>query len=126
MTIEPKTWEGTVKLQETKTGSGVFTIKPHSQGKYSADDAGAILKAMLGAPKGTKFDGWKFWLEGDFSMELEKGADVTQAMIAKIAKEADNVILAYVKRPFPQPKLKFTKGEPKPQASRAKSTLREL
>jgi hypothetical protein len=126
MTIEPKTWEGPVKLQETKTGSGVFTIKPHPQGKYSADDVGAILKAMLGAPKGAKFDGWKFWLEGNFETTLGKGEILTPTKLAKIVEETDNVILAYVKRPFPQPKLKFTKGGPKPQASGAKSTLREL
>jgi hypothetical protein len=123
-TIQPKTWEGGFKLVEKKAGSGVYTLQPRPNGKYSAETLKDAIKALIGAK--AKLDGWKVWLDGEFSVELAKGADVTAAMRAKIVKEADDVQLAFVKRPFPQPKLKFTKGEPKAQASKAKSTLREL
>ena len=123
-TIQPKTWEGNFAIVEKKAGSGVYTLQPRPNGKYSAETLQDAIKALIGAK--AKLDGWKVWLDGEFSVELAKGADVTAAMRAKIVKEADDVQLAFVKRPFPQPKLKFTKGEPKAQASKAKSTLREL
>lgn len=125
-TVQPNAWEGPVRLQETKKDSKIVTIKSHPAGKYSSEDVSAILKALLGAPKGVKFDGWKFWLDGDFSIELEKGQDVTAAQLAKIVKEADHVMLAYIKRPFPQPKLKFTKGKPSGPTRSAKADLLEL
>jgi len=126
-TIQPKTWEGNFALAEKKAGSGVFTIAPRQSGKFSSECLAEAIKAMLGAPRGTKFDGWKFWLDGDFTMELAKGADVTQATLAKIVKEADDVQLAFVKRPFPQPKLKFTKGEGNGPVRKAKANApREL
>lgn len=123
-TIQPKTWEGNFAIVEKKAGTGVFTLQPRPNGKYSAENLQDAIKALIGAK--AKLDGWKVWLDGDFSVELAKGQDVTATMLAKIVKEADDVQLAFVKRPFPQPKLKFTKGEPKAQASKAKSTLREL
>lgn len=108
MSIEPKTWEGNFAIVEKKAGSGVFTLSPRQNGKYSAETVDAALKAILTAK--VKLDGWKVWLDGTFETKVEKGEDVTPAKLAKIIKEADHVALAYVKRPFPQPKLKFTKG----------------
>ena len=125
-TIQPKTWEGNFAIVEKKAGTGVFTLQPRPNGKYSAETLQDALKAVIGAPKGTKFDGWKIWLDGQFSVELAKGQDVTQAQLAKIAKEADDVQLAFVKRPFPQPKLKFTKGDGSGPVRKAASPVREL
>jgi len=121
--IQPKTWEGNFAIVEKKAGSGVFTLQPRQNGKYSAENLADALKALISAK--VKLDGWKVWLDGQFSTELAKGQDVTAAQLAKVLKEADDVQLAFVKRPFPQPKLKFTKGDgAAPRA--AKSNLREL
>ena len=122
----PKNWEGPVKLRETKKGSNVFTIEAHKNGKYSAEDVPAMLKALISAK--AKLDGWKVWVDEDsgFSVELARGQVVTHAMLAKLTKEADNVQLAYVKRPWPQPKLYFTKGNATPRKTTKTSDLREL
>jgi len=123
-TITPKTWEGRIKLIQKKEGSDVFTLQPHSAGKYGAENLDALIKAIIAAK--VKLDGWKVWLDGAFDAKLDKGADVTPTLLAKIVKEADDVQLAFVKRPFPQPKLRFVKGEGAAPARKAKATLREL
>ena len=122
--IQPKTWEGNFAIVEKKEGTGVFTLQPRPNGKYSAETLDVAIKAILAAK--AKFDGWKVWLDGDFDVKLDKGQDVTATMLAKIVKEADHIQLAYVKRPFPQPKLKFTKGTGSGPVRAAKTTLREL
>jgi hypothetical protein len=123
-TIQPKTWEGNFAIVEKKAGSGVYTLQPRPNGKYSAETLQDAIKALIGAK--AKLDGWKVWLDGEFSVELAKGADVTAAMLAKIVKEADDVQLAFVKRPFPQPKLKFTKGDGNGPVRKATTPVREL
>ena len=123
-TIQPKTWEGNFAIVEKKAGTSVFTLRPRPNGKYSAETLQDAIKALIGAK--AKLDGWKVWLDGDFSVELAKGQDVTQAQLAKIVKEADDVQLAFVKRPFPQPKLKFTKGDGSGPVRKAASPVREL
>jgi len=123
-TIQPKTWEGNFAIVEKKAGSGVFTLQPRQNGKYSAETLADALKAIIAAK--AKLDGWKVWLDGDFDTKLDKGQDVTAAMLAKIVKEADDVQLAFVKRPFPQPKLKFTKGNGSGPIRKAASPVREL
>jgi len=124
-TIQPKTWEGNFAIVEKKAGSGVFTLQPRPNGKYSAENLADALKAVIAAK--AKLDGWKVWLDGDFDMELAKGQDVTAAMLAKIVKQADDVQLAFVKRPFPQPKLKFTIGDGNgPVRKAAANPAREL
>ena len=123
--IQPKTWEGNFAIVEKKAGSGVFTLQPRQAGKYSADNLQDAVKALISAK--AKLDGWKVWLDGDFDVTLDKGQDVTAAMLAKIVKQADDVQLAFVKRPFPQPKLKFTKGEGSgPVRKAAANPAREL
>lgn len=123
-TIQPRTWEGNFAIVEKKTGTGVFTLKPRPNGKYSAENLADALKAIITAK--VKLDGWKVWLDGDFDVKLDKGQDVTATMLAKIVKQADDVQLAYVKRPFPQPKLKFTKGKGNGPVRKAASPVREL
>ena len=123
-TIQPKTWEGNFAIVEKKAGSGVFTLQPRPNGKYSAETLADALKAIIAAK--AKLDGWKVWLDGEFDVKLDKGQDVTAAMLAKIVKEADDVQLAFVKRPFPQPKLRFVKGEGAAPARKAASPVREL
>ena len=123
-TIQPKTWEGNFAIVEKKAGSGVFTLQPRPNGKYSAETLADALKAIIAAK--AKLDGWKVWLDGDFDVKLDKGQDVTAAILAKIVKEADDVQLAFVKRPFPQPKLKFTKGNGSGPVRKAASPVREL
>ena len=123
-TIQPKTWEGNFAIVEKKAGTGVFTLQPRPNGKYSAETLADALKAIIAAK--AKLDGWKVWLDGDFDVKLDKGQDVTAAMLAKIVKEADDVQLAFVKRPFPQPKLKFTKGDGSGPVRKAASPVREL
>jgi hypothetical protein len=113
--FEPKLWEGNFHVQRKSAGSDLYTLKATPSGKYSAETVQDALKAILAAK--VKLDGWKVWLDGDFDTKLAKGEDVTPAKLAKIIKEADSVMLAYVKRPFPQPKLKFTKGGGKPSAT---------
>ena len=122
----PKNWEGAVKLKETAEGSNVFTIESDKDGKYTADDPHAIIKALLAAK--ASLDGWKAWIDEDseFDVKLEKGEPVTPAKLVKLMKQADNVQLAYVKRPWPQPKLYFTKGGVKPRKASKASNLREL
>lgn len=122
--IEPKLWEGNFALVEKKAGSDVYTLQPRQGGKYTAETVDLALKAVLGAK--AKLDGWKIWLDGDFEVALAKGEAVTHTKLAKIMKEADSVMLAFVKRPFPQPKLKFTKGGGNAPRRSGGSTLREL
>ncbi len=122
--ITPKTWEGNFVVVEKKAGSGVFTLQPRPNGKYSAETLNVAIKAVLAAK--VKFDGWKVWLDGDFKTKLDKGKDLTPEDLAKIVKEADDVQLAFVKRPFPQPKLRFVKGEGAAPARKAASPVREL
>lgn len=123
-TITPKTWEGNFAVVEKKAGSGVFTLQPRSNGKYSAETLDAAIKAILAAK--VKLDGWKVWLDGTFETTLEKGEDLTPAKLAKIVKEADDVQLAFVKRPFPQPKLRFVKGDGAAPARRTANPVREI
>ena len=122
--IQPKTWEGNFAIVEKKAGSGVYTLQPRPNGKYSAETLQDALKAIIAAK--AKLDGWKVWLDGEFDVKLDKGQDVTATMLAKIVKEADDVQLAFVKRPFPQPKLKFTKGDGSGPVRKAASPVREL
>jgi hypothetical protein len=122
--ITPKTWEGNFAIVEKKAGSGVFTLQPRQGGKYSAENLQDALKALIAAK--VKLDGWKVWLDGAFETTLDKGEDVTTAKLAKIIKECDDVQLAFVKRPFPQPKLRFVKGEGAAPARKAASPVREL
>jgi len=122
--FEPKVWEGNFAIVEKKAGSGVFTLQPRQNGKYSADTVDQALKAVLAAK--AKLDGWKVWLDGEFDVKLDKGEAVTPTKLAKIMKEADTVALAFVKRPFPQPKLKFTKGGGNAPRRSGGSALREL
>jgi len=119
----PQTWEGNFALVETKQGSGVFTLKPRPTGKYSAENLDDVIAAVLKAK--VKLDGWKVWADGDVDVNLPKGEPVTHTKLAKLAKEADHVQLAFVKRPFPQPKLRFVKGEGS-RPAKAASNLREL
>jgi hypothetical protein len=123
-TITPKTWEGNLALVEKKAGSGVFTLQPRQNGKYSAANLQDALKAIIAAK--VKLDGWKVWLDGTFEVTAEKGEDITPAKLAKILKEADDVQLAFVKRPFPQPKFRFVKGEGAATTRKAKTAVREL
>ena len=124
-TIQPKVWEGNFALVEKKAGTNVFTLVPRQNGKYSAENLQDAIKAILTAK--VKIDGWKIWLDGPFEgVKLEKGQDVTPAQLAKIAKQADDVMLAFVKRPFPQAKIKFTVGDGSGPVRKAASSLREL
>ena len=118
-------WEGSFKIVETKEGSGIFTIKAAQGGKYTAetlDDAVAsIVKAKV------RVDGWKLWIDGDFATTVDKGETVSSAKFAKLVKESDEIVLAYVKRPFPQPKIRMIKGDGAARTSSRKvSNLREL
>jgi hypothetical protein len=122
--IQPKTWEGNFAIVEKKAGSGVYTLQPRPNGKYSAETLPDALKAIIAAK--AKLDGWKVWLDGEFDVKLDKGQDVTATMLAKIVKEADDVQLAFVKRPFPQPKLKFTKGTGSGPVRKATAAAKEL
>ena len=123
--ITTPSWEGSFKIVETKEGSAVFTIKAAQGGKYTAetlDDAiASITKARV------KFDGWKIWLDGDFATTVDKGEILTPTKLAKLVKEADIVTLAFVKRPFPQPKIRLIKGDGATRSfTRKASNLREL
>ena len=124
----PKNWEGNVRLRETADGSNVFTIEPHKDGQYNAENPSAILKAL--ATHKAVLSGWKVWLDGDFDVKLDKGQDVKPAMLAKIIKQADDVQLAYVnpKKSWPQPKLRFIIGDGSGPVRKAKkaSNLRVL
>jgi len=121
--VNPQTWEGQFKVVETKEGSNVFTLKPQAGAKYNAENLMEAIKAILAAK--VNLDGWKVWLDGDFDTKLDKGEAVTPAKRAKIVKESDHIQLAFVKRPFPQPKLRFVKGEGSAPA-RATAKVREL
>ena len=122
----PQNWEGPVKLIETAKGSNVYTIKPHKGGKYTAEDVPAIIKALLAAK--VSLDGWKAWIDEDsgFDVKLEKGEHLTPAKLAKLVRQADSIQLAFVKRPWAQPKLYFTKGEVSSRKANKSSDLREL
>lgn len=122
--VEPKTWEGTFDIEEKSEGAGVFTLKPRQSGDYNAETLTDALKAILSAK--VKLDGWKVWLDGEFDTKLEKGEDVTHTKLAKIMKEADQMQLAFVKRPWPQPKLRFIKGDGAAPARAPAKKLRKL
>lgn len=117
-------WEGSFKIVETKEGSAIFTIKAAQGGKYTAETLEDAIAAMLKAK--CKVDGWKLWVDGDFATTVDKGETVSPAKFAKLVKEADEIVLAYVKRPFPQPKIRLIKGDGAARTSRKVSNLREL
>jgi hypothetical protein len=122
--IQPKTWEGKLKLLETSEGSNLFDLRPHSDGKYSAENLPELFKAIAGAK--AKLSGWRVWVDGDFDVKHTPGEDVSPATLAKLIKEADNVELVFVKRPWPQPKVKFTKGTGNGPTRTARKAPREL
>lgn len=123
--ITTPSWEGSFKIVETKEKSGVFTIKAAQGGKYTAETLEDAIAAMLKAK--CKVDGWKLWIDGDFSVHVPKGDIVAPSVFAKLVKESDQIVLAYVKRPFPQPKIRMIKGNGAARTSSRKvSNLREL
>tara|TARA_E500000081_G_scaffold51806_1_gene54909 strand:- start:242 stop:616 length:375 start_codon:yes stop_codon:yes gene_type:complete len=118
-------WEGNFRLIETKEGSSVFTIKASPTGKYDGDTVADALAAVIKAK--VRFDGWKLWVDGDFATTVDKGEIVTPSKLAKLVKEADVITLAFVKRPFPQPKIRLIKGDGATRSfTRKASNLREL
>ena len=123
----PLDWETNFNITQAKVGSDVFTIKPSAAGKYKPDAEGieAALAAILSAK--AIFDGWKIWLDGEFDVKLDKGENCSPAKLAKIIKQADHIQLAFVKRPFPQPKLRFVLGDGlRPTKAKAVSQLKSL
>jgi hypothetical protein len=102
-----KLFEGQVAIVPVKAGSDIFRITGKADGKHNAGNP----KTLVDAIKGNKLtmSGWSIWADG-FEKPLAAGADVTPAVFAKLAKEADMIELVLVRGKFPQPKLKFTKG----------------
>jgi len=123
--IQPKTWAGNFRLLETEKGSNLFSIKPDPTGKYSAENLQAALKAIL--TDKSALNGWNVWADGEFGFEVPKGKPIPATMLAKLVKQADHVELVFVKRPWPQPKIKFTLGNGTgPARKAAKEAPREL
>jgi hypothetical protein len=123
--IQPKTWEGNFRLVESAEGSNFYSVVPGPKGKYSADNLQDALKALISNK--AIINGWNVWVDGDFGFEVQKGKPIPAAMLAKLIKQADHVDLVFVKKPWPQPKIKFTIGNGTgPVRKTAKKAPREL
>jgi hypothetical protein len=125
-TIQPKTWEGNFRLVEQgEEGSNCFALKPSPTGKYSAENLQDAIKALLSTK--AVLIGWNVWIDGDFDVKHETGKPLPASTLAKLVKQAEHIDLVFVKRPWPQPKIKFTIGGGTGPVSRAsKKAPREL
>lgn len=114
-------FEGKVSLAPVKRGATVFKLHPETDGKHVAANPQTIIDAIVN--KKLTMSGWSLWFDG-FDKEPAKGADVSPKLFAAYVKAADNVELVLVKRPFPQPKLKITKGAGSQRATAAEPKVR--
>lgn len=103
------TYEGNVSFVETKDGS--FKLVASPSGKWNATNIKQGIAALITAK--APISAWSVWL--DMGVANPKASDgprkpYTPAELAAFCKMADTIELVLVKRPFPQPKLKLTKG----------------
>jgi hypothetical protein len=100
------TYEGNVSWVETKDGS--FKLVAKANGKWNATNTKDMVKALIEA-KATVSQ-WSLWVDlGPNTPRAE--APVKSTELAALIKGADKVELVLTKRPWPQPKLKISKGE---------------
>lgn len=108
-------WLGKVDLVPSKKSSNVYTIDhrcERAEGLYDHTDVATMIAKIIKAK--VNFDGWKIWADPKegFSVKPEAGAPVTPKQLATLAKEAAEIQLVYVQRPWPQPKFRFFKNKP--------------
>ena len=112
-------YEGLVAFK-VDAATGVGKVVPNANGRWNHTMANEFLAAII--ESGFKVSTYSLWLEGvDTKYPASKAW--TSKQVADFAKKASSVELVLTKRPFPQPKLKLTIGEPKPKASQSKYTL---
>lgn len=98
-------FEGNVSFVETKDGS--FKIITSPSGKWNASNIKQGIAALITAK--VSLSAWSLWL--DVGTVEEKGRKpYSPTELAAFCKLADSIELVLVKRPFPQPKIKITKG----------------
>lgn len=103
-------YEGNVSLVANK--ENVLEIKPRVDGRWNSSNVAELLREMAKLPKDMRISNWSFWLDVAGMPDLDK-KPIKVAQFLAYAKTVDTVELVLVKRPFPQPKLKLTKGEGK-------------
>jgi hypothetical protein len=103
-------YEGNFSVIETKAGSGEFKFAPAPDGKF--EDASGAIAAILKAK--VNLSGWAVWFDGDGWDKIPaKGKPVTASALASFVKRTDEAEMVMVRRPFPQLKVKLTKGKTK-------------
>jgi len=113
------TYEGKVAFKVDAT-TGVGKVAPNANGRWTADNAEEFLDAII--ESGFKVSTYSLWIDGT-DVKYPAGKAWTSKQVQGFKDKASSIELVLVKRPFPQPKLKLTIGEPKPKASQGKYTL---
>jgi len=103
-------YEGNVSLVANK--EGVLEIKPRVDGRWNSGNVTELLREMAKLPKDLRISNWSFWLDVADMPDLDK-KPIKVVQFLAYTKTVDKIELVLVKRPFPQPKLKLTKGEGK-------------
>jgi hypothetical protein len=110
-------YEGNVSWVESKDGS--FKLAAKANGKWNAENVGQMVKALIEAK--ASISQWSLWI--DLGPKTPRpDAPVKPAEFAAYVKAADKIELVMVKKPWPQPKLKITKGD----GSKPVQTKREI
>lgn len=114
-------FEGNVSFIETKDGS--FKLVASPSGKWNASNIKAGIAALIAAK--APLSAWSLWL--DIGTVEEKGRKpYSPSELAAFCKIADSVELVLVKRPFPQPKVKITKGNGSNASARTGASKRVI
>ncbi len=110
-------YEGNVSWVESKDGS--FKLVAKANGKWNAGNVKDMVKALVEAK--VSLSQWSLWI--DLGPKTPRpDAPVKHAELAAFIKAADKIELVMVKKPWPQPKLKISKGD----ATKPTSTKREI
>jgi hypothetical protein len=108
-------FEGNVSWVSGKDGS--LELRARSEGRWNADNVSDMIKALSGLARDTRVSHWSIWLDLGLPEGDRKPMKVSELLA--FCKTADKIELVLVKRPFPQPKLKLTRG-----AGKAKSNAK--
>lgn len=115
------TFEGNVSFVETKDGSFKLTAK--ETGKWNATNIKQGIAALITAKASISI--WSVWIDMGLAnpKENKERKFYSSAELAAFCKMADSIELVLTKRPFPQPKLKLTKGGGTTKASASRREI---
>jgi hypothetical protein len=113
-------YEGNVSWVESKDGS--FKLMAKATGKWNATNSKDMVKTLI--EKKALISQWALFVE--INSELVKfEAPLKPAEFAALIKDADTVELMLVRRPWPHPRLRISKGSKSKTTSKS-SGRREI